>query len=149
MVLCVVSGGCAHARDYHVSPDGDDANPGTAAKPWGTTAKVNGTDFGPGDPLLFEGRKTFAGTVILDKKDSGLPDKRGELRSMVGMTGGWSRIRLRTMAAGTSGPMRSPRRGEAEHRGLLQALARRHVACIAAQAKGCSMERWGMAEVSL
>lgn len=79
MVLCVVSGGCAHARDYHVSPDGDDANPGTAAKPWRTIDKVNGTDFGPGDRLLFEGGKTFAGTVLLDKKDSGLPDKKVEI----------------------------------------------------------------------
>jgi hypothetical protein len=81
MVLCIVSGGCAHASDYHVSPDGDDANPGTAAKPWRTIAKVNGTDFGPGDRLLFEGGKTFAGTVVLDKKHSGLPDKRVEISS--------------------------------------------------------------------
>jgi len=33
------------------------------------------------DRLLFEGGKAFAGTVVLDKKDSGSPDKRVESSS--------------------------------------------------------------------
>ncbi|NIM52341.1 MAG: hypothetical protein GTO22_24370, partial [Gemmatimonadales bacterium] len=67
MVLWVVSSGCASAkaRDYHVSPGGNDSNPGTQAKPWRSIAKVNSMDFGPGDRVLFEAGKTFAGTIAL------------------------------------------------------------------------------------
>lgn len=60
----------AQAKDHHVSPTGDDSNPGTRAQPWRTIAKVNGTDFGPGDSILFEGGKAFSGTIVLDEKDA-------------------------------------------------------------------------------
>lgn len=64
---------CAWAlgRDYYVSPGGDDANPGSRRKPWRSIQKINGTDFRPGDRILFEGGQTFAGTLELDGKDSG------------------------------------------------------------------------------
>jgi len=81
MVLCVVSGGCADAREYYVSPKGDDANPGSAAKPWQTIAKVNEADLEPGDRVLFEGGQRFEGTLTLDEKDSGERDKRVEISS--------------------------------------------------------------------
>ena len=58
-------------RGYHVSPVGDDGNPGTRAKPWRSIAKVNATDFEPGNLILFKGGAEFSGTIILDENDSG------------------------------------------------------------------------------
>ena len=74
MILCMVSGGCANAMGYHVSPTGDDASPGSAAEPWQSIAKANSVDLKPGDQVLFEGGKTFDGTILLDGKDSGTSD---------------------------------------------------------------------------
>ena len=76
MIFAVVSGGVAEARDYYVSPSGNDSNPGTHARPWLTVARANAVDLRPGDKLLFEGGKTFAGTIRLDANDSGA---RGQL----------------------------------------------------------------------
>lgn len=52
----------AQARDYYVSPTGDDANSGTLAEPWRSVAKVNGTRLRPGDCVHFRGGGSFAGT---------------------------------------------------------------------------------------
>ena len=76
MMLCMVSSGCASAMDYHVSPTGSDSNPGTAAEPWQSIAKANSVNLEPGDRVLFEGGKTFDGTILLDGKDSGTSDKK-------------------------------------------------------------------------
>jgi len=65
-----------HAKDYYVSPTGNDSNSGTRAQPWRTIAKVNGTDFGPGDSILFEGGKAFGGTIELDEKDAATAQER-------------------------------------------------------------------------
>ncbi len=55
IILCSLAVGCAQAADYHVSPAGRDADPGTAAAPWQTIAKVNTVDLQPGDRVLYEG----------------------------------------------------------------------------------------------
>jgi hypothetical protein len=55
---------------YYVSLQGDDANPGSKSKPWKTIAKVNETDFQPGDQILFEGGSTFEGIIELDQNDT-------------------------------------------------------------------------------
>jgi hypothetical protein len=67
LLFCV--SGCT--RGYHLSPGGDDGNPGTQDKPWRSIEKVNATDFEPGDRILFEGGEEFPGTIILDENDSG------------------------------------------------------------------------------
>lgn len=60
------------AAVYYVSPQGDDEASGispTAA--WRSIEKVNETEFGPGDEILFEGGKIFYGTLKFDDEDSG------------------------------------------------------------------------------
>ena len=71
VISCMLFINNAHARDYHISPEGDDSNRGTQARPWQSIKEVNDTAFAPGDNVLFEGGKTFAGTITLDKNDSG------------------------------------------------------------------------------
>ncbi len=45
----------AFCADYYVSPGGNDANDGSSPKaPWKSLAKVNRTEFKPGDRILFE-----------------------------------------------------------------------------------------------
>jgi hypothetical protein len=62
----------ASARDYYVSPTGNDHNLGTtAANPWKTIAKVNSSTLSPGDRVLFQAGKTFAGQVYLAPQDRG------------------------------------------------------------------------------
>ncbi|MFB3881662.1 MAG: right-handed parallel beta-helix repeat-containing protein [Armatimonadota bacterium] len=81
MIFAVVSSGVAEARDYYVSPSGNDSNPGTHARPWQTIARVSAMDFRPGDRVLFEGGKTFPGTIRLDGADSGARGRPVELTS--------------------------------------------------------------------
>ncbi len=58
---------------YYVSPSGNDSNTGTSqGDAWQTIDKVNNTDFGPGDQILFEGGKTFDGTIVLNYDDHGI-----------------------------------------------------------------------------
>lgn len=50
---------------YYVSSTGNDSADGlTQATAWATVAKVNASNFAPGDAVLFEGGKTFAGTTL-------------------------------------------------------------------------------------
>ena len=65
----------ALARDFYLSPRGDDAGPGTGQQPWRTLAKVNQTSLRPGDRVLLEGGGTFAGPLELSKDDSGTPTR--------------------------------------------------------------------------
>ena len=52
---------------YYVSPAGNDNNDGTStATPWQTLIKVNAQIFAPGDQVLFEGGKTFTGTLSIN-----------------------------------------------------------------------------------
>lgn len=62
--------------DFHISGDGDDANPGTAQRPWRSVERANGADLGPGDRLLFRGGERFAGTLRVDESDSGAAGQR-------------------------------------------------------------------------
>ena len=72
LLLACVASTRAMATTYYVSPQGSDANNGQSPqKAWATLAKANATTFQPGDRLLFEGGKSFAGTLTLDQKDSG------------------------------------------------------------------------------
>ena len=74
LLLCTVISTNLLATTYYVSPQGNDANSGQSpTKAWATLSKVNATTFKPGDCLLFEGGKTFRGTLTLDAKDSGTP----------------------------------------------------------------------------
>jgi hypothetical protein len=67
--------------DYHVSSEGNDSDAGTAAEPWRTISKVNAVDLKPGDRVLFEGGKTFEGTITLDGADSGAAGNKVEVSS--------------------------------------------------------------------
>jgi len=64
------------ARDYYVNAAGDDAKPGTQTQPWKSIAKVNSIEFEAGDRILFEGGKTFGGTIRIDKDDSGTSEQK-------------------------------------------------------------------------
>ena len=81
LILCVLLSIDVYAREYYVSAAGNDSNPGTGTQPWQSIVKVNDTDFKPGDKVLFEGGKTFAGTINLDKNDSGSGDKKTVITS--------------------------------------------------------------------
>ncbi|MFN3324272.1 MAG: right-handed parallel beta-helix repeat-containing protein [Bryobacteraceae bacterium] len=63
------------ARDYHVSPRGDDSNPGTVRRPWRTLDQVGRTQLQPGDRVLLEGGLSFAGSLQLDARHSGSAGK--------------------------------------------------------------------------
>mgnify|MGYP000860177188 CR=1 FL=1 len=56
-----------HGKEYHVSPTGDDSNPGTRDRPWRSIEKVNAVGFEPGDTIRFESGRRFAGTIELDR----------------------------------------------------------------------------------
>lgn len=62
----------AKAADYYVSPTGNDSNSGTSSvQPWRTINKVNNKQFSPGDRILFQGGRSFSGTLSFDSLDSG------------------------------------------------------------------------------
>ncbi len=58
-------------RAYCISPSGSDSGAGTTDRPWRTMQKLNGISFRPGDSILFEGGRTFAGTLRVDAGSSG------------------------------------------------------------------------------
>lgn len=61
---------------YYVSPGGDDSNTGlTSSETWKTIEKVNSFQFKPGAKVLFEGEKSFVGTLTFNKEDGGDPNK--------------------------------------------------------------------------
>ncbi len=64
------------ARDYYLSPAGEDSNPGNQARPWRTVARVNDTRLQPGDHVYFQGGGRFAGTIELGRDDSGASDRK-------------------------------------------------------------------------
>lgn len=70
--LCLVNFGSVNATTYYVSPVGNDLNAGLSpALSWQTTAKVNAMNLLAGDKVLFEGGKTFSGSIFLDSLDKG------------------------------------------------------------------------------
>jgi hypothetical protein len=58
----------ARATTFFVSPSGDDANPGTEAKPWRTLRRVNQARLSAGDHVLLEGGRTFDGNLTVDER---------------------------------------------------------------------------------
>lgn len=66
----------AAAADYHLSPSGNDANPGTTPQTaWRTLARASKAQFQPGDRLLLEGGATFEGELRLEAADAGTREK--------------------------------------------------------------------------
>lgn len=56
---------------YYISPSGNDSNGGNSPEDaWQTIEKLNSFDLVPGSKILFEGGKTFSGTIFLDKDDA-------------------------------------------------------------------------------
>lgn len=73
-VLLLWQSGPIEATDYYVSPSGSDSNPGTSpGQAWKTIGKVNGTTFGAGDSIFFEGGQSFSGSLYFDTSDGGTP----------------------------------------------------------------------------
>ena len=65
----------AGGSDYFISPSGDDSAPGTSPeKAWKNIGKVNAMIFKPSDKILFEGGRTFVGSLNFDIADSGTVD---------------------------------------------------------------------------
>jgi hypothetical protein len=75
-ILCLLLTATACAKDYYVTPTGNDSNPGTKEQPWQSIDKVNSAAFAPGDSILFEGGKTFSGTIKLDEKDTATAESK-------------------------------------------------------------------------
>jgi hypothetical protein len=68
-----IMGHNSYATDYFVSSKGNDGNNGTSiAKAWATINKINGESFREGDKILFEGGKTFNGTLQFGSDDRGV-----------------------------------------------------------------------------
>lgn len=61
-------------RDYCFSPDGDDNATGTLERPMKSIGRANRLRLNPGDRLLFEGGRSFAGNLLLDEDDTGADD---------------------------------------------------------------------------
>lgn len=82
--------GVASAATFYVSPDGKDANPGTASSPFATVAKARDASRatpGPHTILLAAGRYFHNEPVVFDDRDNGLTvrgAKRGALAAMYG-----------------------------------------------------------------
>ncbi len=89
ILLWIAGPAVACAKDYYVSPAGEDWNPGTKARPWRSIEKVNITDFNPGDSIRFQGGERFPGTILLDQADDRLlVTSYGEGRAIIdGMDG--------------------------------------------------------------
>lgn len=67
---------------YYVSSEGNDSNDGKSPQTaWKSIEKVNSVDFQPGDTILFEGGKTFTGTLEFDENDSGEAEDYVEIGS--------------------------------------------------------------------
>ncbi len=75
LLLVLLAAWPAAARDYFVSATGNDDRPGSEAEPWRTLAKVNATALQPGDRVLLEGGRTFAGPLELGSDDRGTPTR--------------------------------------------------------------------------
>jgi hypothetical protein len=63
---------------FFVSPKGDDANPGTLARPWRTIAKAMTQSYTAGDQLLFQRGGEYFGTI------DNIPTPNGSHRWLIG-----------------------------------------------------------------
>src|SRR5512144_685414 len=75
LLLLLLPASPGTGRDYYVSATGDDGRSGSEAEPWRTLAKVNATRLEPGDRVLLEGGRTFAGPLELGSDDRGTPTR--------------------------------------------------------------------------
>lgn len=76
LILCALDpAGRARAKDYYVSPKGDDLNPGTASMMWRSPARVNAANLEPGDRVLFEAGGRFDGNLVLDERIKADPQR--------------------------------------------------------------------------
>lgn len=69
--------------DYHVSPTGNDSNPGTAERPWRSIERVNAARFEPGDSIRFQGGQRFPGVIVLDHIDGLTVTSHGDGRAVI------------------------------------------------------------------
>ncbi len=76
VLICSAISSASSGTDFYVSPTGDDVATGGRDRPWKTIERVNRATLKPGDRVLFEGGKTFAGTILLDRADSGSAEKK-------------------------------------------------------------------------
>ncbi|MCP4639079.1 MAG: hypothetical protein GY851_01525, partial [bacterium] len=89
LVLVTGLGAAAAATEFHVSPKGDDTNPGTEDKPFLSleaardAVRQAGTN-GGATIWLHEGRYVRNATLTLEQQDSGTPDKPLVLRAVPG-----------------------------------------------------------------
>ncbi|MCY1723243.1 right-handed parallel beta-helix repeat-containing protein [Prolixibacteraceae bacterium Z1-6] len=61
----------SNATVYYVSVSGNDANTGTSEnQPWQTLAKVSGTNFSPGDQILFKRGDEWSGSITVTSSGS-------------------------------------------------------------------------------
>jgi len=61
-----------YGADYFLKPSGDDGAAGTSPRlAWRSIERVNRTRFQPGDRILFQARKSFAGNLLLTAEDAG------------------------------------------------------------------------------
>jgi hypothetical protein len=116
-VLCAslvcLTAGASLAREFHVAPDGNDANPGSRRRPFATILKARDAARavrGPHTILLAPGRYFNEESIVLDDRDSGLtirgarPGATAEVYGGVPVTG-WEKMEGRHLAcAGTEGP---------------------------------------------
>lgn len=63
--LCIAAQGSARA--YYVSPSGSDSGPGTAAKPWRSTARVRSAALAPGSQVLFRRGGTWRTQLVVER----------------------------------------------------------------------------------
>jgi len=62
----------AQGKKYYVAVSGNDQNNGLSPHTaWRSIQKINGTNFKPGDTVLFAGGEAFDGTIKLSSDDSG------------------------------------------------------------------------------
>jgi hypothetical protein len=71
MVFILTMSNIVFPRNYFLSSTGNDSAAGTTAPTaWKTIAKLNTIDIKPGDRILFEGGKTFYGSILLINTDA-------------------------------------------------------------------------------
>jgi hypothetical protein len=90
-LLIFTAAGSLPAAEFHVAQTGNDANPGTAAKPFATIAKARDAARavpGPNTILLAPGRYFNESGIVLDERDSGLTIKGAQPGAAAEVYGG-------------------------------------------------------------
>lgn len=59
------------ARAYYISVNGNDGGKGSIHEPWKSIDRINQIYLHPGDSVLFEGGKVFAGRLLIDSNSLG------------------------------------------------------------------------------